>query len=394
MRKEVRLIAALALLLVLALVVTSPYARQEAEDSLPSLSSHSAAARGGLALYLWLADLGYDVRNLEYRSYAPGNAALLFVLNPTQPFDEQQVTTLEEWVRRGGTLVLAAEPYVPGTADGLPGAGPAELLRRFGLTVRLGDGYTEVAEPRQPALSRPPVRRVLAQTFGEVRAENPAAAVYLGAEGRPLLLRLPLGAGTVYLLGATYPLSNEGLAKEDNWRLALNLVADVPSGGRILFDEYHHGFVGGRSWTELLLSEHWGWAILYACLVGLLWLALSGRRFGRAVPLAEGSHRSIGEYVQSLAGLLRRSGARSWLLAHTHEQLKRELGHAYGVSAALADDDFAAGVGWRSGRDATALREGLVALRPARAPGEGEVLALVRRASAIKRDLLRREDGR
>ena len=62
----------------------------------------------------------------------------------------------------------------------------------------------------------------------------------------------------------------------------LNLLRRVPPGGRVLFDEIHHGYdtppsAGGA------LTNPWGWAALYALTAVTLYLILTGRRFGRPV---------------------------------------------------------------------------------------------------------------
>ncbi|MDQ3547925.1 MAG: hypothetical protein M3439_03815, partial [Chloroflexota bacterium] len=65
-RGIVVVIALLALLALLAIVARS---NETSGVEGPSLSMHVTVEDGGRALYIWLAELGYDVRPLEYRTF-------------------------------------------------------------------------------------------------------------------------------------------------------------------------------------------------------------------------------------------------------------------------------------------------------------------------------------
>ncbi|MCA1554420.1 MAG: DUF4350 domain-containing protein, partial [Chloroflexi bacterium] len=92
---------------------------------------------------------------------------------------------------------------------------------------------------------------------------------------------------------------------------------------------------------ELLYNRPWGWAIVYSLLVALAYLFVNGQRFGRVMPLPkEIARRSPAEYVQSMAQLFRRAGKRHMALQHYHQQLKRDLGKPFRISANLPDDEF------------------------------------------------------
>jgi hypothetical protein len=196
----------------------------------------------------------------------------------------------------------------------------------------------------------------------------------------------------VTVLSTPYPLSNEGLAAADNAALALNLVAGLPPGARIAFDEYHHGFVrgGARSLWRLLLEHYWGWALIYAVLVGYLYLLLRGRRFGRPLVPVAAPRRSVGEYVASLATLYRRAGQRGYVADRLADQLKRDLAAALGVSPRLPDDAFAEAVAAQRASAPRPLAAVLTRLRDGRHLSEGDLLATVREADALKERLLRR----
>ncbi len=119
------------------------------------------------------------------------------------------------------------------------------------------------------------------------------------------------------------------------------MLRRVPAGGRIQFDEYHHGFFTPPSTTRLVLGSPWGWAAAYAVLVVALYLLLSGRRFGRPVPLKEElTRRSSAEYIESMADLFQRGGKRSYILQHYHAAFKRKLAGPLGANPQLPDEEF------------------------------------------------------
>ncbi len=96
-----------------------------------------------------------------------------------------------------------------------------------------------------------------------------------------------------------------------------------------------------RSLRQIALGQWWGWAALYAVGVIALYIVLTGRRFGRPVPLKQDvARRSSAEYVQSVAHLLRRGRKRGPIAQHFHDTLKRRLSKPYGFVAPADDTAF------------------------------------------------------
>jgi hypothetical protein len=167
----------------------------------------------------------------------------------------------------------------------------------------------------------------------------------------------------------------------------LNLLRRVPEGGRILFDEYHHGFYEPPSLLGTIVQTAWGWGILYALGIAALYLLLTGRRFGRPVPLREETRRrSSAEYVESMADLLQRGGKRGFVLRHYRESLKRRLARPYGISPRLDDDAFVRELArYRplTDDDQERLRSLLARMRREQV-GEEELLRLIAEADAAR----------
>jgi hypothetical protein len=203
------------------------------------------------------------------------------------------------------------------------------------------------------------------------------AAPIIAAVDGPVLAGVQRGKGYIYLSAALRPFTNAGLADAGSPALVLGLLRRAPAGGRLIFDEYHHGFVRAPSLGGLLLGSPWGWAVIYAALVAAAYVALSGRRFGRPVPLREETaRRSSAEYLESMASLLRRGRKSGYILAHYRAALKRRLARPHGISPSLDDDAFVAALAAARPLDAAALRALLARMRQ-HAVGEADLLRII-----------------
>ena len=341
-------------------------------------SSHVSQPGGALALHRWLEALGYRVERLEYTAFALDSASdLLVVLGPRERYSDDEAKAVRAWVEAGGTLLVAEER--PGRS-----APAAPLLAAFNLTVdKAQDGAPiTVAPVLQPVLGDPAATRLDVRTASVIGA-GAASAALAGTVANPVLVGLRQGEGYIFASSALHPFPNLGLRDHQNAAMLLNLLRRVPPGGRVVFDEIHHGFVGEASLRTLVLGTPWGWAALYGCLVGAGYLALTGRRFGRPVPLrAETARRSSAEYLESMAGLLRRAGKREHLRDHYRASFKRRLASRYGLSPDLDDTALVAAITQAHPSQAQTVA-GLLA-RLARPPAdEAALLKLVAEADMV-----------
>jgi hypothetical protein len=361
-------------LLVLGLVIT-------AQERLPPLSSRSATPSGAKALRLWLEALGYRVGTFEELAQrVPPRSGTVLLLAPREAVAEQHLAELERWVGEGGTLVFATD-----------GSGGRAALGRLGFDLRSLPISAEYAQPRVSTLLDPAIGRVRVETSQELVPRREGSETLLEADGRAIAAVRPIGNGRLIALSAPTALSNRALQAESNARFALSLVG--APGGAVLFDELHVGSAPtARQDIWSLLFEHaWGQAALYAGLLALAGLALRGRRFGRAQPVAISRGRSLSEYVSSLAGLYRAGGKRAFIAEHFQRKLRRDLTHELGLPSDAPDGqvlDRARALG----REPSGLLASLTALGRRGALGEGELVGLVRDAEqALAR--LRRSGG-
>ncbi|HUS15444.1 MAG TPA: DUF4350 domain-containing protein [Chloroflexia bacterium] len=388
-RRGDRLIVAALLVILFAVAVLSflgDTARQGQE--VLKGSSLNAAPPGTLALYRWLSEAGYVVTRLQGSGHFADTLQgtdLLFVLNPQSAFTGPQIDDLERWMDAGGVLVISLE----GSAGALN-----PITERLGARLTpLLPAVTGALPPREPVWLRPPVRQVGVQTTWQIDMDAPDAVPLLSAGPAALVVSQARGQGRLVLFSTTWPFSNAGLRELDNRWLAWNLAGAAP-GRRIAFDEVHHGYTGGDL-RAVLLRQPWGWALIYALLVGVCGLVLTGRRLGPPLaPPALAVRRGTSEYVAALAALFHRAGRTDWVADRYRHELRQALARPYGLDPAASAADLAATFAAAHTRavDVAALQALLLELDAAATPGprgrpvlgEAALLRLVRRAEAMR----------
>lgn len=328
------------ILLVVLVLVTVAAGISEAtrrEDAVP-LASDSYAPNGARALWLWLDKLGYEVSDeVSDRFRLPEGTGLLLMLEPRVVVTEAEWHAIDDWVEDGGTLVLVGESW-----------GTMAAVRHYDLQLRylVQEAYTLTIQT--PLLISLPLTETLtARARAYLETENHDFTVHLAAGSRPVTISCELGAGRVILSTALFPFTNAGLKEDGNPELALNVIAAAATPGVIWFDEWHHNLYAGRA--EVVGPGSWlrrtpaGRSLLYVAAVILLALVLTGRRFGRPVPLPKQIvRRAPLEHVTAIANLSRRAGHRAAVLRHHHHLLKRELGKRYRLDPTLPDDEYVA----------------------------------------------------
>jgi hypothetical protein len=370
------IIVIIGLVIVLAVLTLVARSNETSGVEGPALSMHVTVEDGGRALYIWLSELGYDTRPLQYRTFElADDIDALFILAPSFDLTENESTHVLDWVERGGTLLLVSEI-------------PSQLLDELDVNVRSHGAVTEGAIPLQPVFVNPPMERmsVNATTHYELPDAAWVSLVGVGDDaGEPVAAVFSHGRGRIHILSSEYALSNAGIGDEDNAAYVLHLLAGVPRGGTVVFDEYHHGLTEHGTLTQRLVREPWGWAVLWTVAFAFAWLAFSGMRFGKALATPPSwARRSSGEYVTTLGSMLRRGKHESWLRQNYAAQVKRALGSRYRVRADQPAREFVTALSERRA-DATDLAVPLERLEAPQPLDEATTLALMRDVDAIKR---------
>jgi hypothetical protein len=260
------------------------------------------------------------------------------------------VAALAAWVRRGGRLVYAGRNAAVKEAENSALALPF-FLPAVGARGRL-DGPDAAFVRVVDALG---ANRMLL-------VEHSGVPVLFDGNG-DIVVRYPLGRGEIVAVSDTVPFTNANLAHADNARLAYLLARPRRPGGVVAFDDGIHGALIDRPWyralpVRLRVSLAIGGAAL---LLGLIGSALRG---GPALPLELPREPSSAEFVEALAALHERIGARS------------EARDAI-VHGALA----------AAGSSAGDVPRRLTALLAAPVATDADLLAGAKRAYALRKDI-------
>lgn len=347
-------------------------------ETLPRGTTLSAAPKGSLALSQWLEAEGYGVERVREFPFAGDGLDALFVIAPAiKEVSMEDAADIAGFVEHGGTLVLAT--------DGDDGT--ANLQNALDLSVaqaKPGTGAT--ATPDGPTLARPPVATIALRSAATVRPNNQADPRFLSratSENGTVVATMARGTGRVHVVAGPYALSNAGLPEADNLALVQNLLAGLPAGGRIGFDEYHHGYGLGSNIADLALRSPWGWALFYLAGLTLIAFILGGRRFGRSLPAPPAPPKAPAEYARALGNRWREGKQHGFAQAHIAERLKRDLAAPFGLDPAADDAAFVAALDARRPDLAADCAALLADLRTA-AKNEAAFVALAQRAETLR----------
>ena len=368
-----------------------------------SRSTQSVNVEGTVVAYTLFERLGCTVE----RSHRPllddslDGAGVLVVISPRVSVNGAEVSTLDDWVRRGGVLLCTADV-------GLQLVSTHEGAQRYVPMALPAQGTARV--PREKA-DLPLARDVTNVSFAGplcLVTSNDASEPLSDAEGLfsdSMGLRIagvPLGKGRVVLLSDSSFMANGRIGEGDNAVLAANLVAyslSLAHGERVVFDEYHQGYgtyeTGMSAMGAMLFHTRPGWAVLSLSAGGLLYLIYRGRRFGARRGVERSRRRSKMEYVNAVGATYRAAGAHGLALGIILRWFRGRAAEMVGLPASAPFADVAARLAQRTGRPAEryerAVRECEAALSGP-APSGRRVSALLDRLAQI--DLEMRNERR
>jgi hypothetical protein len=334
------------------------------QDRSPDHASTSDAVDGTSALRALADALGHSSGAVEGDFSLPASSGLLFVFTPTDGFGADEVQALNSWMTAGGVVVYAAE-------DGDP-----QLDIQFGLR-RSADSVAAKSHAGAPIFGG--VGTVAGAD--KARAFVPTAsqvALLRNAAGDVLGVRQAVGPGQLIALTDPLILCNGFIGQADNGRLAADLIAMTPTGGRVWFDEFHHGAAASASPETAWMTTPWGLALVAAVVIVFVGLALRGRAFGPQISLRAREDRSTAEYAVAVGSLLHRTGARQVTLQALLSATRRAVAQRIGLGSDVSSDRLDAAIAQRAPATAAALSRAERDLAVA-SVSEAEVLNLARR---------------
>jgi hypothetical protein len=284
------------LLLVYAGVALQPKPRGESGH--PQCTTYSSDEGGYLALYRWLRAQGVAAERWERELLnLPPEARVLLVAEPSSAPGRSEIPALWDWIRGGGTLVLAADPRGP-------------FMRAIGLEPRAGEsGDRRGIRPTAPGPYSRGVRTLLPGRARGLRTSRPEVVIHLAGPQGGIVAVMAAGKGRVIALTAPEIFTNGELRKGDHARLALNILLEHLGDGVLLVDEYHHGYGRVSSVFEYLGRSFAVAPLAQGALAALLLVVVLGRRFGPPRLIQEERRRSSMEYVRAMGDLLHRARA-------------------------------------------------------------------------------------
>jgi len=210
--------------------------------------------------------------------------------------------------------------------------------------------------------------------------------------GEVLGVRQAVSQGQLIALTDPLILCNGYLGKPDNGRFAADLMAMTPAGGRVWFDEFHHGAAASASPETAWMTTPWGFALLLAVIITFAGLAMRGRAFGPAIPMRARDDRSTAEYAVAVGSLLHRTGARRVTLEALLSATRRAVAQRVGLGADVPSDRLNATIAQRAPAAAAELSRAERELELATV-GEAEVLEMARRLHDLAYPLSMKESA-
>jgi hypothetical protein len=355
MRRPIVTYAAVAAAVALTLVVLVLGTSAPSQNDDPS--SRVAGKAGTLALYRWLDNLGFGVNRISGQFRTSGSDVLLIV-DPRTPISDADAGGVIDAVAHGADVVLAVSPESEASAQA--------LLIRLRVTLSAARPAGD-SVPAQPIDVGDRVHHV-PMAAGSAIDPAPFLAPLLTQSGQlTAVAEQVAGGGRAYVLASSLPLTNDGLRHADSSTLVLSLL-DRARGGRIGFDEYHHGEVSVTTdGAAAVFESPLGLALLLGVAATVVFLVLSGRRLGRPVAASDPAMvPTTATYIDAMAGLYARSKDRGAVATRYAEELRRRLAVGAGADPGPAGD--------------AAFVSALRATRPGLA---GDVDAALRRARAL-----------
>jgi hypothetical protein len=347
-----------------------------AGSSGPPLSPSSDVELGTSALVALAGDLGAEVdvadRLPDLDGPEPPDVVLLF----QDLLDEAQTDEVEDWVRRGGVLVVTDSlssfaPAESGFFDEVSELGtPARLTAACEIDALDGIDAGGIEPHNGGLLYGPPV--------GSASCVQYAGGAYIVATGD--------GDGTVVAMGGAGILVNAALDEGENAPVAAAFLAPR-AGTRLTVLE--PGFLGssggdGDSLVDLI-SPGVKRGLLQAALAFAVYALWRARRLGRPVPERQPVAVAGSELVAAVGNLLDRSRSPQHAAALLQADLRRFLADRLGLPAGAGVDVLVAVAAERTSLDEAELRK---ALAPEPVASDAALADLARTIDRIREEVL------
>lgn len=259
----------------------------------------------------WSSDAGVEVRH---------GMNTLFV-DPVSPDEREK---LLEHVKKGNTVI-----YAPATAADNPFLSALDLDPfRPSTDVEMRSLVPSVPTPFTLGVQRTEAR---VEEFFDYPKDGTPLLVD-DRSGEAAVVQVPYGEGQVIVIGAPELAMNRALLRADNAQLWLSLLSATKGQQPTAFDEFHHGFGGGRSIAEFARRYGLHFAIAQLLLGLCLW-ALALKRFGRPKQPPEDERVGATDALFATSRLYREGRHFAFSAQLIVKELTHEMARAAGVPA-------------------------------------------------------------
>jgi len=277
-------------------------------------SSYSTSPEGSKGAFLLCRETGFSVERwelpLEDLSDIRG---VLIVSEPKINLTDREIFILKKWVAPGNTLVFLSSH-------------DNNFFGDLNIKVEMS-ASSGLFQPIQPSSLTEGVRNIQVPSLARLQSDLFCVVEIFGDPAGGIMITFPLGEGFVVLLSDPDLISNKSIGKLDNPVLFINtLKLYTPPGGKIYFDDYHHGYGYVSKEADNLIS----WLPLYVkvILIQIIFTLIvfffaRGLPFGKPHPPESPQLRSSTEFIISMANLFRRAEARGEIILDIYENFKR-----------------------------------------------------------------------
>lgn len=327
-RRDRRLLLITAVLVLCTTVLLVLVHPEEQPDSfIPS--TYSTAPHGAKAAYLLLARMGYRVERSEGALDSVADSAdartILILAEPTRAPSQQEAAAVRRVLERGGRVLAAGFLAAAALPDeNLDNQSPPELLG--GVCEAEPVGFSPLAAGGKVVMRG--VRSVW-------KLDRPSQRTAFLCANEGVVVTYPVARGIVVWWASASPLENRDIAARGSLELLLNSL-QLQHGDKIVWDESLHA-APPAGWNPLrdrvILA-----LIAQLSLVALLLVLARGRRGGPLRPFPVTARDSSMEFVRSLGGLYRSSGANDVPVTIAYERFRARLAQHYGIAGAQTAD--------------------------------------------------------
>jgi hypothetical protein len=324
--------------LVLAVAAGILTAGQAAPAATSQRSTYNPGPAGIRAFYETLRDTeSAPPQRLESIGSLSMHGGVLVIVGPLeQELTEDQAELIWSWVRRGNGLLyvmgLEASSRAPSALDrrAIKGDLPDPLPSGYPRFTRkaLSTAIVPAFQPAPMILTTMPLQSSL---------QTPLAGSHLYASAYgPTVTWMPVGEGNVIICAKSTPIQNRYIEEIYNLDFLLCALRFLrPEGGRILFDELHHGQPEKPQVLELLTLKGILAAAVEILACGLLYVLVQGRRQGPPAQPEPAPRRGTREYLDAAGALYRRNCDPGQIVAAYADSVAHETSRRRGLPRPL-----------------------------------------------------------